>query len=165
MSDPVIIPLDDIWAVLNRGGFPIEDSRFLCTLRNRAAGRETDIQATLEEAARCIRIRRDSGPKPNGPAAEPEHADVDLDQLVIDRTAPYATAKLFRETRYSADAQPTLHHHRGGFYCWSGAAYLELSEAALRSNLYEFIDHCVASDPKNPDAAAKPVKPTPARVS
>ena len=81
---------------------------------------------------------------------------------MIDTTAPFATAKLFLATHYTTEAEPTLHHHRDGFYCWNGAAYPELGETELRALLYGFLDRCVAIDPKgNP----RPVKPNAAMVA
>jgi putative DNA primase/helicase len=62
---------------------------------------------------------------------------------IIDASAPYDTAKLFRDVLFCVSEHPALFHHRGGFYCWSGAAYPEFDDAELRSRLYAFLDQCV----------------------
>jgi len=79
---------------------------------------------------------------------------------VIDTAAPFTTAKLFLATDFDADDATTLHHHRGAFYSWNGAAYPELGEAELRARLYSFLDRCIRIDPKGTHT----VKPTAAMV-
>lgn len=56
---------------------------------------------------------------------------------IINVCAPYDTAKLFQ-----GSLRTPLHHHRGAFYEWSGAAWLGTDEAALRARLYRFLDQC-----------------------
>lgn len=82
---------------------------------------------------------------------------LDDDFPPIDTAAPYTTAKLFAEPDFSSSSSPTLHHHRGAFYHWTGTAYAELADAELRARLYQFLDGCTA-------AADKPVKPNAAMV-
>jgi putative DNA primase/helicase len=81
--------------------------------------------------------------------------------LIVSPAAPYDTARLFRDTRYRADEYPILFHHRGMFYRWNGTAYPEMDEAELRSDLYAFLDRCMA--PQN--GTLEPFKPNKSRVA
>jgi len=85
----------------------------------------------------------------------------------IDSGAPYATARLFRELRYDADDVPTLHHHRGGFYAWDGAAYPEVEDGEIRAAIYRFLDDCVApvKEKETGEWQQVPVKPNTNRVN
>jgi putative DNA primase/helicase len=71
-----------------------------------------------------------------------------LPQATISAGTPYDTARLFRSARYAAGENATLWHHRGGFYAWTGAAYLELDEQEIRASLYGFLDQCADADHK-----------------
>ena len=70
---------------------------------------------------------------------------------VINLRAPYDTARLFQRGL----AIPPF-HHRGGFFEWSGCAWLEVDEAGLRARLYAFLDQCKY---KTARGELKPVKP------
>ena len=70
---------------------------------------------------------------------------------VINPRAPYDTARLFQRGL----AVP-LRHHRGGFFEWSGCAWLEVDEAGLRARLYAFLDQCKS---KTAEGELLPVKP------
>jgi len=80
---------------------------------------------------------------------------------IIDIAAPFATAKLFLNSCFTAAGEPTLYHHRDSFHMWSGTAYREFSETSLRARLYEFLDRCIALDAKG---KPRPVKPNTAMV-
>ena len=76
---------------------------------------------------------------------------------VIDLRAPYDTARVFQRGL----AVP-LRHHRGGFFEWSGCAWLEVDEAGLRARLYAFLDQCQS---KNAQGELFSVKPNALRVA
>ena len=69
----------------------------------------------------------------------------------IDLRAPYDTARLFQRGL----AVP-LRHHRGGFFEWSGCAWLEADEDGLRARLYAFLDQCWSITSKGGLQAVKP---------
>ena len=83
---------------------------------------------------------------------------------VIDRSAPFETAQLFRALRYDAGGEPTLRHHRGVFYAWNGTGYPERDDGSIRAEVYRFLDGCV-TPPKKGGAKLVPVKPDPRCVS
>jgi putative DNA primase/helicase len=76
----------------------------------------------------------------------------------IDPRAPYDVARQFLDRGFINAGRRTLHRHRGGFYCWNGAAYPEIDEAYLRSLLYPFLAQCKAGQQQ------RPVKPNAAMV-
>jgi hypothetical protein len=80
---------------------------------------------------------------------------------VIDRKAPYTTAKLFLEKYTDKTGARTLIHHRSAFYKWNGRAYLEIADDELRSQIYPFLDQSLAIG-KN--GIREPVKPNIAMV-
>ena len=69
---------------------------------------------------------------------------------LINLRAPYDTARLFQH-----GLAVSLRHHRGGFFEWSGSAWLEAEEAGLRARLYAFLDQCRSGNVKGD----QPVKP------
>lgn len=60
----------------------------------------------------------------------------------IDPAAPLDVARTFLVHQYRAGDDRTLHHHRGGFYTWNGAAYVEIAADDLRAKVYDFLDKC-----------------------
>jgi putative DNA primase/helicase len=62
----------------------------------------------------------------------------------IDPTAPFDVGRSFLAREFASGQYHTLHHHRGAFYAWNGAAYLEIPADDLRARLYHFLDYCVA---------------------
>ena len=70
---------------------------------------------------------------------------------VINPRAPYDVARLFQ-----GSLSTPLHHHRGAFYEWGGAAWPETAEPALRARLYAYLDRCKR---KNSEGELCPVKP------
>jgi len=85
----------------------------------------------------------------------------------IDPKAPLATARLFRKLRFDVDDEPTLFHHRGGFYAWNGAAYPEADGSEVRAAVYCFLNECVASvkDKETGEWKIVSVKPNTALVN
>jgi putative DNA primase/helicase len=61
---------------------------------------------------------------------------------LIDPTAPLDVARSFLVQEFRTGAHCTLHHHRGAFYAWNGAAYTEIDSDDLRAKLYTFLDQC-----------------------
>jgi putative DNA primase/helicase len=88
----------------------------------------------------------------------PKGDGYDTGALVIDLKAPYSTAKVFVERHCRVGDARTLHHHRGGFYRWGGAAFAEISDDSLRAQLYSFLDCCIQGPKGNP------VKPNAAMI-
>jgi putative DNA primase/helicase len=82
--------------------------------------------------------------------------------LVIDERAPYTTAKLFLDQDFTTGDHRTLHHHRGGFYHWTGSAYAVISDEELRSMLYAILDQTVSM---GADRKLRDVKPNAAMVT
>ena len=70
---------------------------------------------------------------------------------VISLRAPYDTARVFQR-----GLSVPLRYHRGGFFEWSGCAWLQVDEAGLRARLYAFLDQCQSKTAKG---KLKPVKP------
>ena len=60
--------------------------------------------------------------------------------LVLDRRDPMACARAFIEHRYTRDGTCLLHHHRGAFHGWTGAAWPEKDRAGLRAELWTFLE-------------------------
>jgi putative DNA primase/helicase len=77
-----------------------------------------------------------------------------------DLGAPFDVARTFLASEFSADGCRTLHHHRGVFYAWNNAAYLEIDKDDVRARLYAFLDQC-----KTGVGKGEKVKPNTALVS
>jgi putative DNA primase/helicase len=56
---------------------------------------------------------------------------------------PLAVARQFLDERMTDDASCLLLSHRGTFYAWAETCWPELEEAALRSDLYRWLEHAV----------------------
>jgi putative DNA primase/helicase len=121
-----------------------------------------DAGGTREELERLAAEAPDFQPQASSNFLEGEIKPHPDSAIVIDIGAPYTTAKLFLGRVFTADEPRTLHHHRGYFYRWSGAAYTEVGEPELRSQLYAFLDECVTSRKKG---ELRPVKPNAAMVT
>jgi putative DNA primase/helicase len=85
----------------------------------------------------------------------------------IDPSAPLATARVFRGVEYEREGEPTLWHHRGGFFAWDGAAYPEVEDAEIRAQLYKFLDQCAVPTKKkgSDEWENAPVRPNAALVN
>lgn len=59
---------------------------------------------------------------------------------ILDPSAPLTTARLFAAERHTRDGVLALRHHRGAFYAFSQSAYGEADDAAIRAELYRFLD-------------------------
>jgi putative DNA primase/helicase len=81
--------------------------------------------------------------------------------LIIDPSAPYDIVKEFVRRQYCHDTQPTLYHHNGAFYAWSGRHYPDVDELALRAELYKFLDLAL----RRVTNGVVPFKPTKAHVN
>jgi putative DNA primase/helicase len=88
-----------------------------------------------------------------------------LATLIIDPGAPFDTARLFLASKHIVDSSRTLHHHRGSFYAWNGKCYPEAEEAAIRAELYRFLDQCVAASKPGKTHKHERYKPNMARVA
>jgi putative DNA primase/helicase len=61
--------------------------------------------------------------------------------LILAPDAPLGSAKEFVSRRHSDDTcKRTILHHRGSFHAWTGTHYPEADDAALRAQLYGFLD-------------------------
>ena len=121
-----------------------------------------DAGGTREELERLAADAPDFKPQANGNLLEGETNPHPSSAIVIDTGAPYASAKLFLDRVFAANEKRMLHHHRGGFYRWTGIAYPEITEAELRSQLYAFLDQCFTRDLKG---GLRPVKPNAGMVT
>jgi putative DNA primase/helicase len=81
--------------------------------------------------------------------------------MILDPRAPYDIALEFVRRHYHRDSVQTLHHRNGAFYSWSVRHYPEADEAALRAELYTFLNEAV----RRVTDAVVPFKPTRARVN
>src|SRR5215469_550757 len=86
-------------------------------------------------------------PLPPTTAAEPE---------IVDLAAPYAIAKRLVDLNFRTDGLATLRRHRDVFYAWNGAAYVETEDAALRTQLYNFLEKCKWRDSNGELRRVKP---------
>ena len=69
-------------------------------------------------------------------------ADNFPENLIVDREDPLRTARSFLAW-YFDKGHRTLHHYKSQFYSYTGAYYRVVSELAIRSKLYEFLDHAM----------------------
>ncbi|MGH7090306.1 MAG: DNA primase family protein [Stellaceae bacterium] len=62
-------------------------------------------------------------------------------QLVLDPNSPHTIASVFRQARHvDGGGTPLLLHQEGVYYRWSRTHYAASEEAAIRSELYEFLN-------------------------
>lgn len=85
----------------------------------------------------------------------------DLGKLLIDKAAPYSTAKKVLTDAFSHPDARTLLHALGGLYRFDGTAYREYPDDALRSFLYAYLDRHRRF---GQDGDGGPFKPTKADV-
>lgn len=86
-----------------------------------------------------------------------EHDDV----IVLDPRAPLDIARNFLRLRHTAKDIPTLVHHRGDFYIWSGSHYAAVDGDEMRSRLYAFLDAALRPAGRG---KSEPFRPTRAKV-
>ena len=67
--------------------------------------------------------------------------------LLLDPRQPMQSARELVASRFTVDGLRTLHHHRGEFYCWDGAAYRRRDDDTLRAEVYAFLDGAVRAVP------------------
>ena len=78
--------------------------------------------------------------------------------LVLDQNEPLRSARQFRERQ-----RPTLMHFNDDWLAHDGAAYRDLEDATVRSELYTFLEKAFTPGKKNEPPV--PFKPTKAKVS
>jgi putative DNA primase/helicase len=90
-----------------------------------------------------------------------DKAAPDGDQVVIVPSAPLDIAKTYVRVKHSAHGAPSLQHHRGEFFDWSGSTYRQADDLALRAGLYDFLAQCVSrvKDEASDNWKQVPVKP------
>lgn len=59
---------------------------------------------------------------------------------LLDPRDPLPSARAFVARDYTRDGLRILHHHRGAFHAWTGAAYAEADGAAIRAALYRYLE-------------------------
>ncbi|MCZ6604844.1 MAG: phage/plasmid primase, P4 family [Alphaproteobacteria bacterium] len=81
---------------------------------------------------------------------------------LLDPADPLAIARQFVAEQYTVALTPTLHCWRNDFRRWRGGAHREVGEAALRAELYAYLEHA-----ERPDKNGKPTpfKPKNHKVS
>lgn len=85
---------------------------------------------------------RDFGTKPQ--REKPPKREVgDEGRRVLDRNAPLDVARSLVIDRHTDDAGHRLAHHlRGDWLLWTGSAYAAAEPAAMRAELYRYLDGC-----------------------
>ncbi len=63
--------------------------------------------------------------------------------LILDPGDPLPSARVFIDHNYTEDGRPTLVHHAGQFFGWSGAHYPVVEIAEIRAGLYSFLESVV----------------------
>ncbi len=79
---------------------------------------------------------------------------------IRDIGAPYEVARQFLFEEFTSGEFYTLHHHKGEFWAWDGAAYHSIGKDELKSKLYAFLDRC-----KTGTGEGEKVKPDTALVT
>lgn len=80
--------------------------------------------------------------------------------LLLDPREPLASARAFLARRHTIDDLRTLHHHRGQFFAWGGAAYRTADDAEIRAALYDFLDRAERAK----DRKREPFRPNRSKV-
>ena len=83
-------------------------------------------------------------------------------KVVLDPGDPLPSARQFLERKYTRHDERTLHHHAGVFYGWNGNCYPEADNAAIRAELYQFLEGAVRL---KGTGEQQPFKPTQLKVS
>ncbi len=99
-----------------------------------------------------------------------ESADVELPgdnpqarPLLLDVRDPLNSSREFITTRYTRRGERTLHHQAGAFFTWSGTCYPQADDAAIRAELYKFLETALRRDAKT--GMEVPFQPTMHRVN
>jgi P4 family phage/plasmid primase-like protien len=82
---------------------------------------------------------------------------------ILDPADPLPSARLFVERQYEHDGTRTLHHHGGLFYRWTGTHYPAAEDAALRAQVYSFLEHAQRWDARRQKAV--PFQPNTSKVN
>ena len=78
--------------------------------------------------------------------------------IVLDPNAPLRSARALIKQKYQKGDYRTLHHHAGVFYEWSGTCYPPADNAAIRAEVYDFLEKA-----QRPNG--KPFQPTSHKVN
>lgn len=95
--------------------------------------------------------------------------DPDTEQypaLILDPAAPLDCARAYIDRKHTRDGVPTLLHHRGEFFAWTGKDYRKASEGEIRCNLWYFLDGALRRQKvgKGEEESIVPFKPNKVRV-
>jgi putative DNA primase/helicase len=77
---------------------------------------------------------------------------------------PLAVARQFLDERMTDDGFFLLMSHRGTFYAWAGTCWPELEEAALRSDLYRWLEHAIYPKKTRDGSELVPWAPTRSKI-
>lgn len=80
---------------------------------------------------------------------------------VLDPRDPLPSARTLIEARYMHGNTRTLHHHRGGFYEWTGACYREADQDSILAGIWSFLE---SAQRKTAKEELVPFQPTRARA-
>ena len=105
---------------------------------------------------------RVEGKPPNGRVAGAASGD-GADSLILNPGAPLCIARKFLEERYSVDDLHTFHHHNEDFYAWNGKCYQRIDEAAVRAQIYLYLEGATKWDAKAKELV--PFDPTTRKVN
>jgi putative DNA primase/helicase len=87
-----------------------------------------------------------------------------VDGLILNPAEPMRAARIFVETKYTADAAQSLYNQNAVFYRWAPPAYKECEEPTMRAELWKYLDEALAwSGGKEPTIG--PYQPNSAKVS
>ena len=104
----------------------------------------------------------DADPDDDADAADPAASGK---PLILDHAAPLVSARAYIGRRHTIDGVRTIHHQDGQWRMWTGSHYPTVDDAAVRSQLYTFLDAAKVRDPKDPEARLLPFNPSQAKVS
>ncbi len=83
--------------------------------------------------------------------------------FLLDVRDPLHSSREFIRTRYTRGGERTLHHQAGAFFTWSGTCYPQADDAAIRAELYGFLETALRRDAKT--GREVPFQPTTHRVN
>jgi putative DNA primase/helicase len=91
----------------------------------------------LHAEAKTMASKPEPKPEPEDPKTQQQTKEQKVEPIVLVEDAPYDSARIFAEFRYSDN---TLQHWQGQFYVFNGKCWEEMEQGTLRQELYKFLD-------------------------
>ena len=91
-------------------------------------------------------------------------AAVTGEYLVPPPSEPLAVARQFLDERMTEAGYFLLLSHRGTFYAWDGTCWPDLEDAALRSELYQWLEHAIYERETRNGVELAPWAPTRSKI-